>query len=441
MVTNLIAKIKNKKARIAVCGLGYVGTPLAALLASQGLSVTGIDTNREKVKAINNQRSPFSGKEPGLNQLIRSAVTSGNLKATTKSQAYRNTQITIVAVETPINQYSKKPTYQALTTALKTIAQHLSPNSLIIIESTIAPKTIDHLVIPQIEKHSQYKINQHFLLAHCPERVMPGKLLHNLQNHPRVIGGYNQAATKAAQALYQLITRGQLDLTDTLTAEIVKTAENSYRDVQIAFANELALICQDLGANVWQTRKLINRCPHRDVHLPGAGVGGHCLPKDSWLLIANLTKYQPSLMPTSRNINNSMPLHIISLLKKTLKKASVPLKQAKVTILGYSYLPDSDDTRNSPTIALEKNLKNQVSQINIHDPYVSKFNHPLTSIIKNSHTLILMTAHSSYTKLNFRQIKNLMITPIIIDGRNHFQKEKLEKLGYTYQAIGNTKYD
>lgn len=434
----LAKKIKNRQAKIAVCGLGYVGTVVAAILASKGFKVTGIDINKRKIKTINQEKIPFAGKEPGLIRLIKSAVSAGRLKATDDPKAYQNVDIILIAVETPIDKRTKKPTYKALNTATQTIGKNFSRDTLIIIESTIAPKTIDNVVLPKLERNSNFQVNKDFLLAHCPERVMPGRLIFNIQNYNRILGGYNQEAAKIARLLYQLITKGDVDLTDTLTAEVVKTAENAYRDVQIAFANELALICENFGVNVWEARKWINKCPFRDVHLPGVGVGGHCTPKDPWLLVANLkNKKDSKIIPLARKINDSMPKHMILLLEKGLKQAGIKIKQAKIAILGYSYLKNSGDILNSPTISLIRQLKDKVAEIKIHDPWVKKFNQDVFQVVRGSDAIILMTAHDVYQNLNLTKIKKLMRKAVIIDGRNMFNKDKMEDLGFHYLGIGN----
>src|SRR3990167_4343602 len=269
---NLEKKIKNRSAKVAVIGLGYVGLPVACLLAKAGFGVTGINRGKEKVDLVNNGISPIEGKEPGLSELVKEVVKSGKLTATTDYSFCRQTDIVLIAVETPVDERTKTPKYEALRSALSSLAKNMKKGSLVIVESTIAPGTMENLVKPTLEKESGFKINKDFYLGHCPERVMPGKLLHNLQNYHRVVGGFDKVTAEAMRDLYKTYVKGDLDLTDVTTAEVVKTTENYYRDVEIAFANQLALLCEELGVNVYEARKLVNKVEDRNVHMPGAGV-------------------------------------------------------------------------------------------------------------------------------------------------------------------------
>lgn len=437
-MNKLIKKIKNKQAKIAICGLGKVGTAIATILAAKGFEVVGVDVDKTKLKTISRGEVPFEGKEPGLSKLIKSVVSSEKLKTSHTPAIYKSVDIIIVAISLPINKQTKRPLYTALKTVISGIAKNLSRNTLVIIESTIAPRTIDNIILPLLEKNSNLQVNKDFLLAHCPERVMPGRLLFNIQNYNRIIGGYNQAAAKTAKTLYKLLTKGDIDLTDTLTAEVVKTAENSYRNVQIAFANELSLICEDYGVNVWEVRKWVNKCPFRYVHEPGAGVGGYCIPKDPWLLIANLKdKRNSKIIPLASRFNDLMPRHIIDLLEEGFKQSGVKIKQAKVAILGYSYLKDSGDIRYSPTISLIRHLEGKVADIRIHDPWVKGFKKNIYQVVENMDAIILMTNHSLYQKLDLKKIKKIMKKLVIVDGRNAFNKQEVENLGFLYLGIGN----
>ena len=283
----LLQAIENRTANVVVLGLGYVGLPVACLFAEAGFSVAGIRQNQEKVEMIGRGECPIQGKEPGLSELVARVVASGRFRATTDYSPCREAQIVLIAVETPVDPATKMPAYEALRGALTALGRNLSRNTLVIIESTIAPGTMDGVVKPILEETSGLIAGEDFHLVNCPERVMPGKLLKNIQECHRVVWGVSPEAAQLAVMFYRHIVHAGLDPVDCVTAEIVKTAENAYRDVQIAFANEVALICEDMGANVWQVRELVNKSPYRAMHLPGAGVGGHCIPKDPWLLIAN----------------------------------------------------------------------------------------------------------------------------------------------------------
>lgn len=436
--------IKNKKANIAVIGLGYVGIPVACMLARAGFKVTGINRGQEKVDLINSGKSPIEGDEPGLEELVKETIKTGRLTATTDYSLLKEANVIIIAVETPVEKTTKTPKYEALKSALKSLVKNLKKGSLVIIESTIAPGTMKNFVAPLLEKESGLKVNKDFYLGHCPERVMPGKLLRNLQNYHRVIGGFSPETAQIMKQLYKTFVKGDLDTTDVTTAEVVKTTENYYRDVEIAFANQLALLCEQLGVNVYEARKLVNKVEDRNVHLPGAGVGGHCIPKDGLLNVSVLrqtnnsdTRLATQMADLAREINDFMPVHTVNLLKNALQEAGKEIKESKIAVLGYSYLANSDDTRNSPTQLLLEKLNDGAKNVVIHDPFVEKYKSGLDGLLKGADAAVFMVAHGEYKDLSLSKLRGLMRTRVIIDGRNIFDKETARNLGFIYKGIGN----
>ncbi|MFW9794253.1 MAG: nucleotide sugar dehydrogenase [Candidatus Thorarchaeota archaeon] len=427
---------------LVVIGLGYVGLPVASRFAEEGFNVTGIDIVPEKVKMVNNGECPIEGNEPGLPELVRSVVSKGTLKASLSYDAVRDSDYVLIVVETPFDLRSKEPYYSALRAATKSVGQNLSKGTLVIIESTVSPGTTNKIVLPILEEESGLKAGTDFLLATAPERVMPGKLLYNLKNLDRTIGGINEESVNKAFELYKHIVEGELYLTDSLTAEVVKTTENAYRDVQIAFANEVALMCEILDVDVYRVRELVNKSPFRNMHLPGAGVGGHCLPKDSWLLAFGAKgKYEPRLLATAREINDGMPRHVSQLCEDALRQAGRRMYGSKITVLGLAYLENSDDTRNSPAFTLIKALEVVGALPVVHDPYVEESNglkpvSDLKSALKDSDCLVLVTAHDEYTSLDLNEVKKLMKTPVIVDGRKVFDKEECISKGFIYRGVG-----
>jgi len=315
-IDKLKTKIIQKKAKIAVIGLGYVGLPLACLFADAGFSVVGIDLDKQRIKKVNQGLSPIAGKEPGLDDLVKRVVTSGKLNTSDDYAYLKDVDVVLIAVQTPIKK-SHQPDYGALKVVLSSLGPVLKDGSLIIVESTLSPGTMQNFVLPILEKYSAKRQGVDFYLGHCPERVMPGKLLMKLRNMPRVVGGRNPQISDVMVALYKHIVVGDLDVTDWITAELVKTTENAYRDVQIAFANEVAIICEKLGGNVWKVRELINKIPERNMLLPGAGVGGHCIPKDPWLLYSSAVEANatPRLINAAREVNDGMPMHVLDMLE------------------------------------------------------------------------------------------------------------------------------
>lgn len=433
---------------VGVCGLGYVGYPVAMLFADAGFDVIGFDILEERVKRLNEGENPIKGQEPGLDELVEDVFKKGNFRATADFSEYGECDYIIVAVQTPVAEENKKPTYENLKAALKSVGQNMKKRVTVIIESTIAPGTMEHVVKPILEEESRMTAGKGFYLANCPERLMPGHLLENIRYYNRVVGGWTPKSAKNVQELYKHVVKGELEATDCITAEIVKAGENTYRDVQIAFANEMALLCEAYGSNVWRVRELINNCRKvtdtrpeamRQMHYPGAGVGGHCIPKDSWLLIHEVRdEVDPKLIPTARYINDFMPLHMYELFKQGVKDTGKRLKNVKVAVLGYAYDGNSDDDRNTPTEPLMKKLKKSGIKFEVHDSYIEKYQKDIEKVLKGKDAIILMTAHDQYKKLKYPKMKELMKkNPIIIDGRNVFDKEKAIKNGFVYKGVGN----
>jgi UDP-N-acetyl-D-mannosaminuronic acid dehydrogenase len=440
--SNLLTAIEGKTANVVVLGLGYVGLPVACLFAEAGFPVVGIRRSREKVEMINRGVCPIEGEEPGLAELLARVVSEGRFRATTDYGICRKAQVVLIAVETPVNPVTKKPGYEALRGALIDLGHNLSRGAMVIIESTIAPGTMTGIVKPMLEETSGLRVNQDFYLVNCPERVMPGKLLANIRGCHRVVGGMSPTAAELAAKLYQHVVQSGLDPVDCLTAELVKTMENAYRDVQIAFANEMALLCEDMGADVWQVRELVNKSPYRDMHLPGAGVGGHCIPKDPWLLIANADNgFEPRLIPSARAINDGMPLHVVALTVKALQESGVDIADAKVAVLGYAYLENSDDARNSPSEILVAQLGKLGAQVVIHDPYVPEYQGDLREMVQDCDAVVLMVAHDAYRALDLSELRMYVARPIFIDGRHVFSIEQARAARWNYWNVGTGRTD
>jgi UDP-N-acetyl-D-mannosaminuronic acid dehydrogenase len=434
--TALHQHLQDKTARLVVIGVGYVGLPVAARFAEAGFSVTGLDVNKAKVAEINQGNCPIEGEEPGLAELITAQVQAGRLKASTDYAICQQAQVIIIAVETPIDSV-RQPRYQALRSVLRTLNPNLRPGTLVIIESTVAPGTMERLVLPILRANGRREPGRDFFLVHCPERVMPGRLLQNLREMSRVVGGNTPEAAQLGHALYQHIVAADLDMADCVTAELVKTGENAYRDVQIAFANELALICEHVGADVWKVRDLINKSPGRNVLYPGAGVGGHCIPKDPWLLAYGANEMvQAKLIPAAREINDYMPLHMVDLVVDALEEVGVEIEQARVAVLGYAYLEDSDDTRNSPSLVVIERLDELGAEVVVHDPWVREYKGELLEAVYDCDAVIMMVKHRAYRELDLAELKNVLKHPVLVDGRHVFAAEAAREVGFVYRGVG-----
>ncbi|MEO8082225.1 MAG: nucleotide sugar dehydrogenase [Ardenticatenales bacterium] len=442
----LAAQLDDRTARLAVVGLGFVGTPVACMLAGAGYAVLGLDVVADKVDAINAGRVPFEGEEPGLPELLARVVADERLVASTDPDALRACDAILIAVDTPVDPDSHLPGYAALTGALESIGPRLRPGMLVIVESTLAPGTMGRLVGPTLARASGLRIGRDVLLVHCPERVMPGRLLANLASMSRVVGGTTPEASDVALRLYRHVVtapEATLDASDALTAELVKTGENAYRDVQIAFANEMALVCEAVGADVWRVRELLNKSPGRAMLLPGAGVGGHCIPKDPWLLISGATgddvdlPMTARLIPAARAVNDAMPAHMADLAADGLSEVGRTLRRSRVAVLGMSYLADTEDDRNSPSAALVDSLVAHGADVAAHDPWVPAYrDRTVEEVIAGADAVIVMVAHTAYRGLDWAALAPLARTLVLVDGRRSVDAAAARAAGWTVRVVG-----
>lgn len=427
--------------KVIIVGLGYVGTPVACCFANSGFNVVGIDVVQSKIEMINKGESPIKGKEPGLDELLKKVHKSGRLKASDDYSECKGAYAILVMVETPVDD-KNIPRYKALKAAITSVGKNLSKGTLVCIESTIAPRTTTDFVQPILEKESGLVAGEDFYLAHCPERLRAGVLLEAITDFNKIVGGINEKSTKKAHELYKKIIKAKIYLTDSLTAEVVKTTENAYRDTQIAFANELAYLCEELGIDVFDVRKLVNTSPSRAMHFPGSGVGGHCLPKDPWLLLHGSGEiFDPKIIPAAREVNDSMPFHMIDLAEEAMKETGVNPKKAKVAVMGYAFIEDSDDTRNTPADPVIKHFTDIGSEVIIHDPYVKsvegfKVTSGMNEALIGADCAIFVTGHSRYKNLKLKNLLQKMRKPIIVDGRDLFDRKKCIKEGFVYKGVG-----
>lgn len=426
----LRARIEQRQARVGFVGLGYVGLPAACLFADAGLSVIGVDRKAERVRAIAAGACPIEGDEPELADVLARVVRSGALTASTDVSAISSADVVILCVDTPV-EADHRPRYEALESAVRAVGAVLSPGALVIVESTVSPGTCRGRVAPWLADATGGALGERFHLGHCPERVMPGRLVRNMREMPRVAGGSSPEVAEIMRALYAHVVRADVDATELTTAEIVKTGENAFRDVQIAFANQLARVCEDAGADFLEVRRLVNRSPGRNVLLAGAGVGGHCIPKDPWLLAAGAAVELP-LIAAARAVNESMPMRIGALVEAMLGG----LTGASVAILGQAYLEGSDDDRHSPTDALVGWLGARGASVRVHDPYVPGFERDLDPVVRGADALVVMVAHPAYTALPLATIGAAMKRRVAVDGRRVLDLDAARLAGFATRSIG-----
>ncbi|MFQ6064311.1 MAG: nucleotide sugar dehydrogenase [Candidatus Bathyarchaeia archaeon] len=445
---------------IVVIGMGYAGIPTAAMLADvEGFNVTGVQRRSRrsgwKIEYLNAGKCPIGGDEPGLAELIEKVVRKGSFQVTDDISVCKKADVILIDVQTPVDE-NHKPRYDALKEVSQAVGKHMKKGAMIIIESTVAPGTTNHIVKPILEATSGMKAGKDFNLVYSYERVTVGRLLHNLKYMPRIVGGITPKCAQRGVEFYKNIIKAKLFPTDSLTAEVAKVTENTYRDVNIAFANEIALICESLGVNVHEVRRFVNslpndpsdpeRNPYRIMHSAGAGVGGHCLPKDPWLLKHGLDtygtfKFTPKILVESRKLNNSMPQHMKDLAREALAEKGMRLQEARVCILGFAFRGDCDDARNTPALALYNLLKDICREVAIHDPYIKEaeglaITDNLTDALKSKDCIIVVTPHKEYFGIRPDWLKDIVATPAIVDGRNVFNPKDCEKAGFSYRGVG-----
>lgn len=427
------------KEKVAVVGLGYVGLPMACLLAENGFQTIGVDVDRRRLDMLRQGICPIVGDEPGLPELVAKVIEDNSLQPTDSLKEVTSCDAVFVCVDTPLGR-DRMPDLTILTKVLRDLGGFVRKGMLVSIESTLPPGTCRDRVIPLLEQGSGLKVGADLSLVHCPERVMPGKLLNNMRSVERVLGGVDAQSIKRGAYFYSRIVRAQLHPTDLISAEICKTTENAYRDVQIAFANEVALLCEQVGGDAYEVRRLVNTCPFRNMHVPGSGVGGHCLPKDPWLLLSAAPSIEARVIPAAREINDRMPHHLAKKALEELRKVRPDLKDTKVAVMGLAFLRDSDDVRHSPSLAIIDDL-NEMVKLVVHDAYVKEgYRVPLVRSIEEAlggaDCAIFVTDHSQYARLDLDKVKGMMRVPLLVDGRDIFNAAECRRKGFIYSGIG-----
>jgi UDP-N-acetyl-D-mannosaminuronic acid dehydrogenase len=412
---------------ICVLGLGYIGLPTASILATHGFNVVGVDVDPRIVQVLNNGGLPIE--EPGLKTIVKAAINSGNLKATLVPEP---ADIFIIAVPTPVT-IEKCANLDFIEAAASSIVPLLTKGNLVVLESTSPPGTTRNYLVPLLEK-SGLKAGEEFFVAYCPERVLPGRILKELIENNRIIGGINQASSEAAKKIYSRFVEGEICLTDSTTAEMVKLMENIYRDVNIALANELAIICDRLGISAWEVIALANLHPRVNLHLPGPGVGGHCLAVDPWFIVESFPE-ETRIITLSRQINEAMPYYVT----KNVLRLMEQIENTKITVLGVSYKANIDDIRESPALEILKQLEEKRIEFSVYDPHVKDFSYELSSLseaLLDSDMALIVTDHEEFKFLNPDEIGKLMRRRVVVDTRNCLNHNLWQKNGFTVYVLG-----
>ena len=466
---------------ICVIGLGYIGLPTASILATHGFNVVGVDVNPKVVDTIN--KGSVHIQEPGLKTLVKAAVQSGNLYAVERPQA---ADVYIIAVPTPITE-DKKADLSFVRTAAESITPLLHKGNLVILESTSPPGTCVELLKPILES-TGLRAGEDFYLAHCPERVLPGRTVKELIENERIIGGINRASAEEAAQIYRVFVEGGIHLTDCTTAETVKLMENTYRDVNIALANELAIVCEKLGIDAWEVIRLSNLHPRVNIHLPGPGVGGHCLAVDPWCIAARCHG-EGGLMGLGRRTGGSRTVHVVRRLKEILAstktnpfhpsradladpsrptgevevacensrtaaeiavtadadgfKGDTPTHSDqgpwKIAVLGVSYKGNIDDARETPALRVLQLLEEEGISFSVYDPHVRDFPYelsPFKETVAGADCLLLLADHDEFKFLHPLEIGKLMRRPVVFDTRNMINTDLWREYGFEVYCLG-----
>ena len=388
--------MKNKK--VCVVGLGYIGLPTAALLANSGFQVVGVDLNAHAVETINQGRIHIV--EPDLDAFVRSAVLAGRLQAYTTPQSG---DIYMICVPTPFHDGEgiPQPNIDYILAATQSIAGFVKPGDLVILEST-SPVGTTRKMAEVLQKAGVDLEKIH--IAYCPERVLPGKIMTELVQNDRVVGGLTDEATKVVSAFYNTFVQGTVLETDAPTAEMCKLTENSFRDVNIAFANELSLICDKEGINVWKLIHLANHHPRVNILQPGAGVGGHCIAVDPWFIVAR-DPVNARLIRTAREVNNYKAEWVIDQIKIAVADASATIeRKPKVACLGLAFKPDIDDLRESPAVHVVNALQAQGYDVVAVEPNIKSHERfklvMLEEALETADVIAILVKHSQFIKVS-----------------------------------------
>lgn len=451
--------------KVCIIGLGYIGFPTACVVTKAGYEVLGVDTNSDIIIKLKNGGLHIIN-EDGLADIAREAFNEGRLRVSDKPEP---ADVFIIAVPTPFRQnfyrqenslagndvvaekvaatsvkdrfrgndlpYTADLSY--VERATRDLATYLSKGNLVILESTVPPGTTVNLVQTVLEEETGLVCGHDFFLAHAPERVLPGNILHELIYNDRVIGGVDSESGERAVAFYKSFVKGDVVKTDATTAELVKLMENTFRDVNIALANEFALIAEKLGVDIFHAISLANRHPRVNILKPGPGVGGHCLAVDPYFIV-QVVPETARLISLAREINSTMPYHVMRLFEGIATRCAQKGKPVKkVALLGASYKANVGDERESPAIKVAHLLSEKGYPVVIHDPYIEIYNSlSLDDVVRRADVLILLTDHDIYrAQLEPHKVFNLMRQPVVLDTRGFFGQE-WDAMGFEMIRLG-----
>jgi len=441
---NVNRSLESRTLKVCVVGIGRIGLPTALSFAKSGLDTIGVDINEILVNNINSGIFPLKD-EPGYEEMFHEVLKSKKFSATTKIEnAIPQSDLILLSLPTPMDE-NNIPDYSALINVGTKLSELLSPNSLVIVESTIEPGFIEDEMISIISKSGKLKINENFFIGVCPENANPGEILHDFTTLPRLVGGINSDITKIIKTIYNFVFPVELiEMPNCKTANAVKLTTNVFRDINIAFVSELSLMFEKLGIDTMKVLEAATKKYNFQVHYPGAGVGGPCLPINSYQLLnaGRRIGVTLNLIEEGRKINEKMPEHVIELTLNAFKEINESIQNSNILILGISYKPDVKDIQLTPAEHVIRKLQSLGSKIHIYDPYFSgnevfgiKVVDNLDEIIEKVNASIIITAHKEFQKIDLSFFKK-MKTPILIDTRGIIESSSANQANLIFRGLG-----
>jgi len=436
--------LENKSLKVCVVGIGRIGLPTALSFAKAGLQTVGMDINEQLVDSLNKGNFPLKD-EPGYEEIFNDVIKNGKFLATTDiNKAISQSDLILLSLPTPINE-KNIPDYSALESVCKQLGDILQPNSLIVVESTIEPGFIENNLISILEENNRLHVGKNFTIGVCPENANPGEILHDFTTLPRLVGGIDQQSTKIITMIYDFVFSVELIIMpDCKTANAVKLTTNVFRDVNIGFVNELSLMFDKLGIDTLKVLDAAKRKYNFQIHYPGPGVGGPCLPINSYQFLntATRTNSKLSIIEHGRKINEEMPEHVVNLTLDGFKISKKSIKDSSILILGISYKPDVKDIQLSPAEMIINKLESLGVKIKIYDPYFKgnqvfgiNVEHNIDDVLSKVDAAIIVTAHKEFQEINpkiFRKMK----TPILIDSRGIIDTVSANNVGLVFRGLG-----
>ena len=436
----------TKSLKVCIVGIGRIGLPTALSFAQAGLQTIGADINEKLVDSINAGNFPLKD-EPGYEDIFNSVRKNGNFSATTDiNEAISKSNVILLSLPTPMDE-NNIPIYLALESVGKQLSQTLQSNSLVVVESTIEPGFIENVMIKRIEGDSGLHVGKNFTIGVCPENANPGEILHDFTGLPRLVGGMDEQTTKIIALIYDFVFSVELvTMPDCKTANAVKLTTNVFRDINIAFVNELSLMFEKLGIDTLKVLDAAKRKYNFQIHYPGAGVGGPCLPINSYQFLNTAKRIgsELNIVKYGRAINEKMPDHVVNLTLDGFKKCNKSIKDSTLLILGVSYKPDVKDIQLSPAEIIIKKLKALGAKIRIYDPYYKdnqvfgiNVEHDIQDVLSEVDASIIVTAHKEFQEIN-PKIFTKMKTPILIDSRGIIDISSANSASLVFRGLGRS---